>query len=206
MGSTSVKATRMELLRLKKKKGLAFKGHKLLKEKRDALIGEFFKLIDDLNESMTKAEEKLAKAYKSLILAQALSGYSEVKLAAESNDKTLDLKGDIRTIMGVKVPTFETEHIQGSSRGYSLISSSVELDKAAGDFEEALKTIVILAELEATAQKLAEEIKKTKRKVNSLEQIVIPHIDNDIVMITMRLEEMERENFARLKVIKSNMA
>lgn len=206
MAAATIKATRMELLRLKKKRSLAFKGHKLLKEKRDALISEFFKLVDDLKESMTKTEEKLSKAFKSLVLAQALSGYQEVKLAAESNSKALELKADSRTIMGVKVPKLHSENIQGNTRGYSLLSSSVELDKAANDFEEALKTIVILAELEATAQKLAAEIKKTKRKVNSLEQIVIPNIGKDIDIIKMRLEEMERENFARLKVIKANMA
>ena len=205
MASASLKATRMELLRLKRKKSLAVKGHKLLKQKRDALISEFFKLMDELKESAKKTEEVLAKAYKSLILAQGLSGYNEVKLAADSNRNKLDLKGDTRTIMGVKVPRLGYEEVKGGGRGYSLLSSSVELDQAATDFEDSLKVLITLAELQATAEKLADEIKKTKRKVNSLEQIVIPRIEDDIAMITMRLEEMERENFARLKVIKAQM-
>lgn len=203
--SSSIKATRMELLRLKKKKSLALKGHKLLKEKRDALISEFFKLIDDLEKSMSDTESSLSKAYKSLVMSQAISGYEEVRLASDSNDPRLSVSASHRTIMGVKVPTFQAESLP-TGRGYSLISPSLELDQAASDFEDTLKTVVKLAELEATAKSLAEEIKKTKRKVNSLERIVTPRIESDIAAISMRLEEMERENFARLKVIKGNMA
>ncbi|RMF06194.1 V-type ATP synthase subunit D [Candidatus Woesearchaeota archaeon] len=202
--ATNIKATRMELLRLKRKKKLAIKGHKLLKEKRDALVSEFFKLIEDLEQYRSKAEEKLSTAFRALVMAQAISGKQDVVIAANSNSSWISLKSETRTIMGVKVPKLDFEAGK-DGRGYSKISSSAELDTASEAFEEALKEIIKLAELESTAEKLAEEIKKTKRKVNALEQIVIPRISESITLISMRLEEMERENFARLKVIKGNM-
>ena len=94
---------------------------------------------------------------------------------------------------------------KSSERGYSLLTTSVEIDDAAKCFETSLNLLIKLAEKEATARKLAEEIKKTKRKVNALERILIPKLEADASYITMRLEEMERENFSRLKVIKKRI-
>ena len=203
--ATAIKATRMELLKLKKKIKLATKGHKLLKEKRDALISEFFKLVDDLKSLRVDMEEKLKIAFSSLILAQAVSGFEEVSLAADSVDSRMTLDAEKRAIMGVIVPVFSVEDSKAKERGYSLISTTVELDIAAKKFEESLQSIIKLAEVEATAVSLAEEIKKTKRKVNALERIVIPEIQISAKYITMRLEEMERENFSRLKIIKKRI-
>lgn len=201
----TIKATRMELLRLKKKIKLAAKGHKLLKQKRDALVAEFFQLVDDLKTKRKDVEEQLKISYRSLVLAQAVSGYNEIELSADSMEMALEIKPGQRAVMGVKVPVFEIEE-KGSRRGYSLLSPTIELDTAVKNFEEALKNIIKLAEVETTAVKLADEIKKTKRKVNALEQIVIPRLKGDVRTIRMRLEEMERESFVRLKVIKANMS
>ena len=208
MASQIKAATRMELLALKKKVKLAIKGHKLLKEKRDALVSEFFKLIDNLKEIRKEMEDKIATAYKSLILAQAISGYSEVSLAANSISSSGSIEFQPNNIMGVKVPIFkfEKEKTTVAEKGYSLISTSLELDTAAKNFEDVLEIIVKLAEAEATVRMLAEEIKKTKRKVNALERILIPRLNDDIIYIKMRLEEMERENFSRLKVIKKRIS
>lgn len=204
----SIKTTRMELLKLKKKVVLATKGHKLLKEKRDALISEFFKLIDNLRNAREKMEESAGQAYRSLILAMAVSGIDNVRTAADSVKALPEIVFKPRAIMGVKVPVFEFEKVErkAEERGYSTILTSVELDRAAENFENVLNLLIKLSELEATTIELAEEIKKTKRKVNSLERIVIPRINRDARYITMRLEEMERENFTRLKMIKSKMA
>lgn len=204
----SIKTTRMELLKLKKKAVLAKKGHKLLKEKRDALISEFFKMIDTLKSARKEMEEQLAHAYRSLVLAIAVSGIDNVTIAANSVGHMPEITSKPRTIMGVKVPVFDFSAVKrkAEERGYSTISTSVELDKAAENFEKALNLLIKLAELEATTVDLAEEIKKTKRKVNSLEQIVIPKLNKEARYITMRLEEMERENFTRLKMIKSKIA
>ncbi len=191
----------MEMLRLKKKAKLAQKGHKLLKEKRDALISEFFSFIDKLKAIRTEMEGKLASAYKSLILAQALSGAAEIERAALASSAAYSIESSTSNIMGVEVPAFTAEE-KSSEAGYSKLSPSLELDEAVTNFKEALAIIITLASAEATVRKLAAEIKKTKRKVNALERILIPRINNDIIYIKVRLEEMERENFARLKVVK----
>jgi|TARA_B100002003_G_C14047679_1_gene504640 V/A-type H+-transporting ATPase subunit D len=201
MASKLQAATRMEMLRLKKKAKLAQKGHKLLKEKRDALISEFFSFIDKLKAIRTEMEGKLASAYKSLILAQALSGAAEIERAALASSAAYSIESSTSNIMGVEVPAFTAEE-KSSEAGYSKLSPSLELDEAVTNFKEALAIIITLASAEATVRKLAAEIKKTKRKVNALERILIPRINNDIIYIKVRLEEMERENFARLKVVK----
>jgi len=204
----SIKTTRMELLKLKRKALLASKGHKLLKEKRDALISEFFKLIDNLRNARAEMEEQLQQAYKSLILSIAVSGIDNIRMSADSVETIPEITFKPRAIMGVKVPVFEFEKIErkAEDRGYSTVLTTVELDKAAESFEKVLNLLIKLAELEATTTELAEEIKKTKRKVNSLERIVIPRIERDARYISMRLEEMERENFTRLKMIKSKIS
>ncbi len=202
-----IKTTRMELLKLKKKKKLAQKGHKLLKEKRDALISEFFKLVDVVKEKRAVMEAELAQAFKSLIMAQALAGLTEVARAANSVHPVDNLDYSQRSIMGVKVPVivFKLDKKPATEKGYSIIANPEEIDKAADLFESVLVNVMELAQHEATAVKLAEEIKKTKRKVNALEQVLIPRIEKDIKYIVMRLEEMERENFSRLKSIKAKM-
>ncbi|MFC1801291.1 V-type ATP synthase subunit D [Nanoarchaeota archaeon] len=202
--SKNIKTTMMELLRLKKKLKLAQKGHKLLKEKRDALISEFFKLVDNLKRLRKETEEKLAEAYQSLIFAQATMGYLEVKRAADAVFDKIELKTERRSVMGVSVPKFECQ-MPEEKMSYSVLVNSLELDGATVKFREALLAIVQLAEVEASAVNLAEDIKKTKRKVNALEKIVMPRIEKDSVYIRMRLEEMERENFSRLKCIKARM-
>lgn len=201
-------ATRMALLATKKKIKLATKGHKLLKEKRDALISEFFKVIDELKEMRKKLESELSDAFKSLILAQAVSGVEEIKRSASTTKRITELPMKFRTIMGIKVPVFnwEARETKITEKGYSLVSPSVELDTAAKKFETALNTLIKVAEYEATVKSLAEEIKKTKRKVNALERILIPRLEEDSVYITMRLEEMERETFGRLKIIKAKIS
>jgi V/A-type H+-transporting ATPase subunit D len=208
MASQIKAATRMELLRLKKKVALAGKGHKLLKEKRDALVSEFFKLIDSLKAIRKEMEDKISVAFNSLIMAQAISGVGEIERAADSTKEVGEIEFKPNNIMGVKVPIFNFKKAETTiaDKGYSLFSTSLELDTASKNFEEVLNIIVKLAEAEATVRRLAEEIKKTKRKVNALERILIPRLNDDIVYIKMRLEEMERENFSRLKVIKKRIS
>lgn len=205
MASKLKAATRMELLIIKRKIKLASKGHKLLKQKRDALISEFFTLVDGLKSTRKELEEQLSFAYKSLVLAQAVSGTQEVKRAADSSETLKPVLATTKTIMGVKVPVFDWD--SGDYKpAYSMVSTSTELDIAASNFNKVLKTLVKLAEIEATVHALAEEIKKTKRKVNALERILIPRLEADVIYITMRLEEMERENFSRLKIIKKRIS
>jgi V/A-type H+/Na+-transporting ATPase subunit D len=198
-------ATRMELLAIKKKIKLATKGHKLLKQKRDALISEFFSLVDGLKKTRKDLENKISIAFKSLILAQAVNGKEEVERAAGSSDKISPILVSHKIIMGIRAPIFKWEEKE-SKISYSMLSTSTELDIAATNFRDVLSTLIKLAEIEATVKSLADEIKKTKRKVNALERILIPRLHYQATYIVMRLEEMERENFSRLKLIKKRIS
>jgi V/A-type H+/Na+-transporting ATPase subunit D len=204
--ATKIKAaTRMELLVIKKKIKLATKGHKLLKQKRDALISEFFSLVDGLKKTRKDLENQINVAFKSLILAQAVNGKEEVERAAGSAEGLNPINSSQKIIMGVKVPVFKWE-AKENKINYSLFSTSTELDIASTNFTNVVATLIKLAEIEATVKSLADEIKKTKRKVNALERILIPRLKGQATYITMRLEEMERENFSRLKMIKKRIS
>lgn len=202
-----VNPTRMELLRLKSRAKLAEKGHRLLREKRDALIAEFFDILDEARGIRRRAEDSLMSAFRSLTLAQATLGTERVSGSAISVKSEIDLTVDSRSIMGILVPVLEASspkrHIL--ERGYGMIDTSHQLDDAASRFEDALAVIVQLAEMEKSLQALGEEITKTKRRVNALEYIVLPRLTATVKYIEMRLDEMERENFFKLKRIKAMM-
>jgi len=202
-----VNPTRMELLKLKDREKLAVKGHGLLKEKRNALIMEFFNILDRVKGSREEVEKKLAEAFEDLTTAQIVMGDLAVKKAAVSVKESVQVDIDSRSVMGVVVPILEAETAQRNmvQRGYGFVDTSAKLDEAARKFEEAIILILQLAEIEKTIILLAAEIESTKRRVNALEHIIIPRLENTVKYIEMRLEEMERENFVRLKMIKKAM-
>lgn len=200
-----VSPTRMELLSIRRKEKIAEKGHDLLREKRDALIAEFLDLVGNVRGKRTEVENKLSDAFTFLLLAQMRLGVEEVKQLSLMTQREIPLDIATRSIMGVNVPILEPEVELTRSvtdRGYGFMNSSAAVDNCARSFEEALERIVSLAELEEAVRTLAEEVEKTKRRVNALEYVVIPRLKTTRKYIQMRLEEMERENFARLKKIK----
>jgi V/A-type H+-transporting ATPase subunit D len=202
-----INPTRMELLKLKDREKLAVKGHSLLKEKRNALIMEFFNILERVKGSRECVEATLQEAYKDLSDAQMVMGDLAVKKSAMSVKESVNVEIESRSVMGVVVPLIESEIGQKNmvQRGYGFLETSVKLDEAASKFEESIKLIIELAEIEKTIMLLAIEIESTKRRVNALEHIIIPKIENTVKYIEMRLEEMERENFVRLKMIKKTM-
>ncbi|OEC86470.1 MULTISPECIES: V-type ATP synthase subunit D [Methanobacterium] len=202
-----VNPTRMELLKLKDREKLAVKGHGLLKEKRNALIMEFFNILERVKGSRDEVEKKMAEAFEDLTTAQIVMGDLAVKKAAVSVKESVKVDIDSRSVMGVVVPILEAETSQRNmvQRGYGFVDTSAKLDEAARKFEESINLILELAEIEKTIVLLAEEIESTKRRVNALEHIIIPRVENTVKYIEMRLEEMERENFVRLKMIKKAM-
>lgn len=202
-----VNPTRMELLKLKQREKLAVKGYSLLKEKRNALIMEFFNILERVKGSRDNVSQKLQEAYQDLTAAQIIMGDLAVKKAAMSVTESVDVDIDSRSVMGVVVPLIESETAQRTivERGYGFMDTSVKLDEAAKKFEESIQLIIELGEIEKTILLLAGEIESTKRRVNALEHIIIPRLENTVKYIEMRLEEMERENFVRLKMIKKTM-
>ncbi|MGB4363586.1 MAG: V-type ATP synthase subunit D [Methanothermobacter tenebrarum] len=202
-----INPTRMELLKLKQREKLAVKGYNLLKEKRNALIMEFFNILERVRGARERVEEKLKDAFKDLTEAQIMMGDMAVNKAAMAVKEFIKVEIDSRNIMGVVVPVVDIESTERSmvERGYGLVDTSVKLDEAAKKFEESVSLIVELGEIEKSVRLLAGEIESTKRRVNALENIIIPRLQNTINYIEMRLEEMERENFVRLKMIKESM-
>jgi V/A-type H+-transporting ATPase subunit D len=203
----NVKPTRMELLKLRRRVKLANKGHKLLKEKRDALISEFMVVIREYKESRRRAEEHLKGAFQDLLMAEVLMGPREIEQIGAISARDISLGVMVRNIMGVSVPVMETGELvrKVHERGYGLLSTNAKLDDAAKNFEEALSLIVKLAEVEESVRRIAQEVEKTKRRVNALEYIVIPRLKATIKHIEMRMEEIERESFLRLKKIKASL-
>jgi len=201
-----VSPTRMELLRLSRREKLAEKGEELLREKRDALIAELLDVVGEVRSARKEVEAKLREAFTHLAIAKALMGEDAVRqLAFAAKPRELQMEFASRSVMGVSVPMIEFSPLvrRATERGYSIHDSSAALDDAARCFEEALEKILRLAEVEEAVRHLASEVEKTKRRVNALKYIMIPRLKATRKYIEMRLEEMERENFTRLKKIKA---
>lgn len=202
-----INPTRMELLSLKNRTKLAVKGHGLLKEKRDALIKEFFDILDRVKGVREAAERSLKEANEALLEAQIAMGDLAVRKASLSVKESIDVDIKSRSVMGVSVPVTNVKMEERSiiDRGYSFSDTTIQLDEAAKKFEESIKFLIELGEVEKTIFLLAGEIEATKRRVNALEHIMIPRFENTEKYIDMRLQEMERENFVRLKMIRSTI-
>jgi len=200
-----VAPTRMELLKLKQRVSLAQRGHDLLREKMDALVIEFFEVLRRIGEARTGALKQLSLAYRELSVCSAVMGTIEARQASKEAKRELEVEISTRHVMGIVVPTLEVEKVERDAlaRGYSLHTTSSVLDEASKEFEKALGLMVKLAELEESARAIARELEKTKRRVNALEYILIPRLKAALKFIEMRLDEMERENFSRLKRIKA---
>ncbi len=200
-----IKPTRMELIKLRRRVLLAVKGHKLLKEKRDALISEFLLIVKEVRKRRRKMERELGNAFKHLSAAKAIHGSLTVKQISHITDRDISLDFKRRNIMGVTVPIIRLPETirKCTERGYGLLDTSAQLDEAAWHFENSLATIIQLAEIEETVRRLAQEVEKTKRRVNALEYIVIPRLKATAKYIQMHIDEMARDSFLRLKKIKA---
>lgn len=204
----AVKPTRMELLNIKNKIKLAEKGHRLLKQKRDVLILEFFAILERAKDLRGNLNTQMADAYRSLAVAEAYHGIFEVENAAMAVSKASNVEITVKNVMGVRVPDIRGRYVTKTAfeRGYGVVGTSAKIDEAAGSFEESLATVIELAKTENALKKLLREIEKTKRRVNALEYVVMPRLRRQSKYISMRLDEMERETFFTLKMIKKKMA
>ena len=203
----NVKPTRMELLKLRRRVKLADKGHRLLKEKRDALISEFMVVIKEYKDARKGVEENLKVAFYNLLMAEVLLGSRDLEQISGITLRDINLDFMTKNIMGVSVPIMKVDNLirRVHERGYGFLSTNAKLDDAAKNFEESILSIVKLAEIEESVRRIAKEVEKTKRRVNALEYIVIPRLKATIKHIEMRMEEIERESFLRLKKIKASL-
>jgi len=204
MPTADVKPTRSELLEIKKKIKLTKSGYKILKMKRDGLIMEFFKILEQAKDIRDKVNRDYAEAMRSIAVAKAVDGAIAVQSAAFALKVHPELSLRSKNIMGIVVPEIEANSIRTpmDQRGYGVIGTSVYIDEAAKAFENLVETIIEAAEIETTMKKILEEVEKTKRRVNALEFKVIPELQESEAFIRLRLEEMERENTFRLKRVK----
>ncbi|NTW71649.1 MAG: V-type ATP synthase subunit D [Eubacteriaceae bacterium] len=209
MAKLNVNPTRMELTTLKKRFSTAKRGHKLLKDKQDELMRRFIDMIKENNELRKAVEEELGASFKDFLMASAVMSteYLEESIIFPKERISLDVK--TKNIMSVNVPVMEfkreMEGDEGSIYPYGFANTSAELDGALERLYNVLPKLLMLAEVEKSCQLMADEIEKTRRRVNALEYMTIPQLQETIKYIKMKLDENERGNITRLMKIKSMM-
>ena len=205
MPSTTINPTRMELTRLKGRLKTAQRGHKLLKDKRDELMKQFMDVVRENRALRKRVEEGLMKAHGSFTVAAALMSPEMLEQSLLYPKQTVELDMTFQNIMSVDVPQYHF-HTSGQDSGeiypYGFAQTSGELDDAVDAMSRVFQDMLRLAEIEKTSQLLAEEIEKTRRRVNALEYVKIPEMQANIKYITMKLDENERANTIRLMKVK----
>ena len=196
----NVNATRMELLRLRKRVGLATRGHRLLSEKRDEICRQLVMIARQISPLRKSIEEELLETTQRFMMARATMEPEDMRAAIEVPTKKFSLAITFASIMSVKVPQLAKE-IEGDIVCYGFSSTSGELDVALRALERAFDSLIELAEKEKQAQLLATELQMTRRRVNVLEHVVIPELGETIKFIYGKLGEAERDNISRLMKI-----
>ena len=193
----NINATRMELLRLRRRVGLAQRGHKLLSDKRDEISRQLIQISKQLGTLRKEVEKELVETSRRFVIARATMEPENIKSAMDVPTKKFSLAVSFASIMSVKVPRF-TKDIEGEIISYGFANTSGELDIALKGLEKAFDRLLELAEKEKQAQLLADELQKTRRRVNVLEHVVIPELEQMIRFIYAKLAEAERDNISRL--------
>ncbi|HIT73554.1 V-type ATP synthase subunit D [Tyzzerella sp. An114] len=208
MARLNVNPTRMEMTRLKKLHKTATRGHKLLKDKLDELMKQFLEIVKENKRLREEAEEALEKAYKSFVIARAVMSEEYMGEALMMPKQSVSVDVSQRNVMSVNVPVFDfkTEGKEKEIYPYGLAFTSGELDSATEAFSFAMEPLLKLAESEKSAQLMAQEIEKTRRRVNALENVMIPNYEETIKYISMKLEENDRASTTRLMKVKDMIA
>ncbi|HOB21463.1 MAG: V-type ATP synthase subunit D [Firmicutes bacterium] len=196
---------RMELQRLKRSLAMAQRGHKLLKDKRDELMRHFMALVHKNQELREELEAELTSAMGRFMLARAVMSTSQLEAALSLPKQQVELVVGEERLLNIKVPTlsWEVSGIESSNPlPYGFAQTSAELDEATAVLTKTLTKLLELATVERRVQILAQEIEKTRRRVNALEHVLIPQLEETVHFITMRLDENERANLTRLLKIK----
>ena len=205
MANTAITPTRMVLNQLKGRLKTARRGHKLLKDKRDELMRQFMDVVRRNKELRTKVEQGLTAAFASQQVASAVMSPEMMEQALLYPRQSVELDLSYKNIMSVNVPRyrFQTKNSDPSEIfPYGFAQTSGELDDALEKLAQVFQDMLELAEVEKTMQLLAEEIEKTRRRVNALEYVMIPELESNIKYISMKLEENENATKVRLLKVK----
>ena len=205
MPSTTINPTRMELTRLKGRLKTAQRGHKLRKDKRDELMKQFMDVVRENRELRKRVEEGLMRAHGSFTVAAALMSPEMLEQSLLYPKQTVELDMTFQNVMSVDVPRYQfrtSSQDPGEVYPYGFAQTSGELDDAVDAMSRVFQDMLRLAEVEKTSQLLAEEIEKTRRRVNALEYVKIPEMQENIKYISMKLDENERANTIRLMKVK----
>ena len=205
MASTAITPTRMVLNQLKGRLKTARRGHKLLKDKRDELMRQFMDVVKLNKQLRLKVEEGLTAAFSSLQVASAIMSPEMLEQALMYPRQSVELGMECKNIMSVNVPrySFHTKNNDPSEiYPYGFAQTSGELDDALDKMARVFEDMLELAQVEKTMQLLAEEIEKTRRRVNALEYVMIPELEGNIKYISMKLEENENSTKVRLLKVK----
>ncbi|MGT2683111.1 V-type ATP synthase subunit D [Streptococcus porci] len=203
MARLNVKPTRMELSRLKKRLKTSTRGHKLLKDKQDELMRRFIDLIKQNNSLRQSVEERLTKAMQAFVLAKSTLSEAFIEESFALPTQAVNLQIEQQNIMSVNVPQLHVHLPEKMSEfQYGFLNSNSEMDDAIDTFQAISQDLLELTEIEKTCQLLADEIEKTRRRVNALEHMIIPQLEETISYIQMKLEENERSNIIRMMKVK----
>lgn len=205
MASTNINPTRMELTRLKGRLKTAQRGHKLLRDKRDELMRRFWEIVYRNRELRTRVEAGLTQANQAMAMATAVMSPGMLEQALLYPKQQVKLNMRLENLVGVNVPRYDVETTLSDVAAiypYGFAQTSGELDTALSALAEVFQDMLELAEIEKMMQLLAEEIEKTRRRVNALEHVMIPEVQRNIKYIAMKLEENDRSTKIRLMKVK----
>ena len=208
MAKKQVNPTRMELTRIKRKLVTARRGHKLLKDKRDELMRQFLEIVKVNRDLRERVEKSLKVCSANFALARAMMKNEEIDTALLVPSQEVSVEVSEKNVMSVLVPKFEIKlknSDESNIYSYGLSFTSGDLDSAVKSLADILPDLLRLAEVEKSCQLMAAEIEKTRRRVNALEYVMIPEMKETIKYISMKLDENERSNQARLMKVKDMM-
>ncbi len=200
-----ISPTRINLLNLKKRLVVARRGHKLLKDKLEGLLQAFMPIVEQYGLLRSRVDRELPMAIRYFVIASATSSERAVDLALEESETKLSIEMATKHIMSVSVPELSLTGFEISNT-YSTISTSMDFDSASKQLREIVPLLLNLANLEESIIRLAEEISKTRRRVNALEYVLIPSLKQTVKAISSKLEENDRSDRARLMKVKDMLS
>ena len=197
----AVNPNRMELLKLKRRLELAIRGYKLLKDKRDALIQKFIKLVYETLRTREEFDKKIRECVNEFLLATLYMSENDLNSIFLFSQRKTIAKTEYQNIMSVKVPQYKIKE-EGNLYTYGMIGTSPELDNSLKKYREIIPLMIKMSELDKALVLLTEEIEKTRRRVNALEYVMIPNLEDTIKFITIKLDEMARSTNSAIMRIK----